>query len=330
MLGLAAATRSTSILLMVPFVIYIWRDGRRGELRDFVVWALFVPIVMYLPIAWRYGPDFISFYDARVGYLSVARLLAKDTLGLFGSIAVLLALAVSLPRLVRLPADFLRDKHVTTWILAIVIALFIFGRLPHEAAYLIPLYPFAFFVMARYFQRWVLAGTLAVIVLAGFVDLTTPGEEIEFGELAEARPGRGLVLSNEDTMRAQIEFANDIEDLDIEIKTVVSLGFIYPQFVVLNRDDLEIGILEKDSDAISQLSDMGKAYDPEKDITYVWLLDWEHFEQYKTEGYRMQVTQDANRSTAAIHEYRPALLNIKVIDLGRGPSGGRGAARTDR
>lgn len=330
MLGLAAATRSTSILMMVPFVIYIWRDGRRGELREFIVWALFVPIILYLPVAWRYGPDFISFYDAKVGYLNVVRLLAKDTLGLFGSMAVVVALAISLPRLARLPSDFLRDKHVMTWLIAIGIVLFIFARLPHESAYLLPLYPFGFFVMARYFQRWVLAGTIAVIVLAGFVDLTTPGEEVAFSDIANARPGRGLVLSNEDTMRAQIDFVREIEELEIEIKTVVSLGFIYPHFAVLNRDHLEIGILEKDLQVVSQLSDMGKATDPETDIVYVWLLDYDQYRQYLSDGYRMRVTQDANRSTAALYDYRPALFDVNVIDLGRGPSGGRGAARTDR
>lgn len=329
-LGLAVASRSTSLLFVVPLGVYLWRDGRGGELRDFVVWALFVPLVFYLPIAWRYGADFIDFYDASIGYLSVARLLAKDTLGIFGAIAVLVALVVSLPRLLRLPGDFVRDKHVTLWVLAIGVVLMIFARLPHESAYLIPLYPFGFLVMARYFQRWVLAGAVAAIVLAGFVDITTPGDEISLSDVREARIGRGLVLSNAETMRLQLDFVDDVEALDVPPKTVVSLGFIYPHFAVLNRDRLEIGILEEDTHSISQLSDKGKATDAEREVVYVWLLDYEDFVRFRDEGYSFRVTQDANRSTVALYDYRPALMGAQVIDLGRGPSGGSGAARTDR
>jgi len=60
-------------------------------------------------------------------------------------------------------------------LLVIAITLVVFGRLPHESAYLIPLYPFGFFVMAKYFSRVVLAGAVAAIVLAGFVDIGTNG-----------------------------------------------------------------------------------------------------------------------------------------------------------
>ena len=45
---------------------------------------------------------------------------------------------------------------------------------------------------------------------------------------------------------------------------------------------------------------------------------------------------DAGRSTASLYEFRPGLYNdlaknnVRIIDLGRGPSGSSGAARTDR
>ena len=106
------------------------------------------------------GPDFLRFYDAKVRYLNVLRLLGKDTLGLLGSLAVLVAIVISLPRLIRLPVDFVRDKHVMVWVLVMAIGVAVFLRLPHESAYLIPIYPFGFFIMAKYFQRWVLLGAL--------------------------------------------------------------------------------------------------------------------------------------------------------------------------
>jgi len=329
MLGLAIGSRSTSALMLVPLLAYMWRDGQKQEIRPFVVALTAVSLVAWAPGYWRYGPGMLTFYDAKVGYLNVLRLLGKDTLGLFGSIAVLLAVAISLPRLARLPLDFLRDKHVMVWVLAIAVTALAFARLPHEAAYLIPVYPFAFFLMAKYFQKWVLTGAIAVVLLAGWVDLTSPGEEINSEAFTNASIGKGLVLSNRETMLNQKRYVEDIRAFNLPT-TVVSLGFIYPQFAVTYRDELQLDILEKDENSISQLSDKGKAVDAARNMVYVWLLDWDDFKKLQREGYQFANTLDAGRSTAGIYDYRPALLGSRVIDLGRGPSGGSGAARTDR
>lgn len=331
LLGLAIGSRSTALLMFIPLAFYLLRDGRRGEIRLFGVTALGVAVVAWSPIYWRYGPGMFNFYDSDVGYLNVARLLGKDVLGLLGSLAVLGAIAVSLPRLATLPRDALRDRDVGTWLIALGIAFFTFARLPHEAAYLIPVFPFGYFLMARYVHQWVLAGVVGVIVLSGFVDLTSPGDEITSEAFTDIHLGRGLVLSNADTMRAQIDFTRDLEAYDgIENNRVVMTGFVYPQFAILFRDKYEIGILERDRSAISQLSDSGKTQDEGRKLVFVWLLDWEQFERFRRQGYGFMFTEDAGRSTAAIHGFRPALMGADLIDLGRNPSGGSGAARTDR
>lgn len=330
MLGLAVGSRSTSVAMLVPLVAYMWRDGRRDEIRPFIVSMIAVALLAWIPIYWKYELRFINFYDSKVGYLAVLRLLGKDCLGLFGSMAVIAAAAVSLPRLVRLPADFMRDKNVMVWVLAIVMTLLSFSQLPHEAAYLIPLYPFGLFVMAKYVRPLILAATIAVIVLAGFVDLTSPGEEISLSAFTDAKLGQGLVLSNRDTMLKQIDFSRDIEKLPVPGHSVVSVGFVYPILAVRNYDEFEIGILEKDKAAISQLSDKGKATNVEHDVIYVWLLDFDDLTKLKEQNYAFMYTLDAGRSIAALYDYRLGLYGGTVIDLGRGPSGGSGAARTDR
>jgi len=199
MMGLAIGSRSTSALMLLPFLLYMWRDDLKDEIRPFIVAMLGVSLLAWAPGYWRYGPGMLTFYDAKVGYLNVLRLLGKDTLGLFGSMAVIAAFAISLPRLLRLPLDFVRDKHVMVWLLTIVVTAVAFARLPHEAAYLIPVYPFAFLLMAKYLQKWVLTGAVAVVLLAGWVDLTSPGEEINSEAFTNASLGKGLVLSNRET-----------------------------------------------------------------------------------------------------------------------------------
>lgn len=332
MLGLAVGSRSTSILMVLPFAAYMWRDGRSHEIRTFIVAMLGVAILAWTPIYWKYGPSFFNFYDSKVGYLNVLRLLGKDCLGLTGSIAVIGALALSLPRLAKLPGDAWRDKHVMVWILAIAVTVLSFTRLPHEAAYLIPMYPFGFLIMAKYVQRLALLGAVTVVILAGFVDLTSPGDEINATTFTQARLGKGLVLSNRDTQLAQRSFVRDVEKIEVPDRTIVMLGFIYPQFAVENRNRLNLGILEKDKSAISQLSDKGRADEPsaERQITYVWLLDYKDFQRFKQLGYSFMYTLDAGRSTVALYEYRVGVNGGKLIDLGRKPTGGSGAARTDR
>ncbi|MGH7623280.1 MAG: hypothetical protein ACREMU_13135, partial [Gemmatimonadaceae bacterium] len=257
MLGLAVGSRLPSAAMLVPFIAYMWRSGKRDEIRTYIVSVIAVALVAFSPIIWKYGPSFLNFYDAKVGYREVIRLLAKDSLGLAGAAAIVIATIVSLPRLARLPGDFVRDKNVMTWVLAIVVAVIVFTRLPHEAAYLIPLYPFAYLLIGKYFQRWVLTGVIAVILLSGFVDFTTTNHEVSVSSLRHVRVGQGMLLSNRDTQHAQIRFTRAIENLKVPDNSVVIVGFVYPELAVSNRDRLSVGLLEKDKSAISQLSDKG-------------------------------------------------------------------------
>jgi len=336
MLGLAIGSRLPSAAMLLPAVVYLWRDGRRSELRDFIVWTVAVPMVAFLPIVWKYGPDFLTFYDAKVGYRTVIRLLAKDSLGLLGAAALGIGVLVSVPRLAKLPGDIVRDKHVMVWSLAIVLYVIVFLRLPHEAAYLLPLYPFAFLLIGKYFKTAVLAGVIGVMLLANFVDLTTKNHEVALSSFKELRLGQGMLLSNRDTMRAQRSFVRDIENTQVANNSVVVMGFAYPQFAYLNRDRLQLGLLEQDTSAISQLTDKGKAVDTKRLVTYVWLLNYTDFQRYLAQGSSIYYTLDAGRSTQALYNYRPGLYDkppaasVKAIDVGQGPSGGRGAADTTR
>ena len=75
-------------------------------------------------------------------------------------------------------------------------------------------------------------------------------------------------------MDAQLAYTRDIENHDLPENSVISIGFLYPQFAVLNRNRLNLGILEEDTSSISQLTDKGKAEDIAHRRTFVWLLDF--------------------------------------------------------
>ena len=336
MLGLAAASRATSIALVMPFAVYIVRDGRRPELRDFIVWSIAPAMLAYLPIVWRYGPDFINFYDARVSFENVLRLVAEGNFGLIGAAAVVIAAAASPTTLRRLPSDFARDKHVTLWVLMIVVTVLMFARLPHAPAFLIPMYPFGFFLMSRYFRAGALRFAVAAIVLAGFVDVRTHGVSLDAHALVHARIGQGLVLDDRSTMNAQIAYTHELERQQFPDHSVVLVGFAYPQFAMLNRNRLQLGILEKDTSSFSQLTDKGKAADVARNISYVWVLDRADFDRFLLSRTNIYYTADAARAAEALFGYRPGAfdgqngVSVKQIDIAGGPPRAIGEANTPR
>lgn len=332
LVGIAAGFRLTYLGMALPLALYLWRSGRARETLPLVLGAVTIAAVAFSPVLWVYRLNFWNFYDQKVPVLNFLRLLGKDGLGLIGATWTLAALAIALPRWLSLPSDLRRDAHLWMWLGTIGLYAASFTRLPHEIAYLIPLFPFGFFLMARYFPRWLLVTTLGVILLAGFVDLTSPGDEINAEAFTNARIGKGMLLSSLETMDNQIEFAEEVRDeIPVPNHSVVMMGFTYPHFAVLNHDRFENAILEKDYRAISMLSDRGVTIDRERDVLYVWLLKYETFLELRRQGYRFFYVPDVARSTANVFGYRPGYYGAEELPTSReSPSEGAGAARTDR
>jgi hypothetical protein len=278
-----------------------------------------------------YGLDFWNYYDAPAGYRDVLRLLGKEALGVFGGMAVVAATIISLPRLRALPRDLVRDPQVGVWLGVIAIYFASFFRLPHEIAYLIPVFPFGLLLMGRYFPRVALGGAVAAMLLAGVVDITTPGDGLDVQSFRNASVGRGLVLSNADTMSLQHDFVKEVMAAEVPQHSVIESGFVFPQLAIRERDRLELRILEKDYGAISMLSDRGEAVDAQNDIRYVWLLTYDAFLALRSQGYSFFIVPDAAGGTAALYDYRPALFGATFLGLERdSPSAGKGTASTDR
>ncbi len=336
-LGVAAGFRLTALGMLVPFWLLLWRSDERGALRPLTLTSVAITLGVFTPALMEYGLNFLNFYDQSVSATEFVRRLGKDALGIAGALAVLGALALSLPRLRRLPGDLARDPNVLVWVAVGVVYFGSYTRLPHEIAYLIPVFPFGFFLLSRYVSRGLLVATLAIVVLAGFVDITSPEDSGGIGSstVTSSRIGKGMLLSDLDTLDNQLDFARELRQVAssaaVEPPAVVIMGFIYPEFVTLYQDDLEVGILEDDLEAISQLSDKGMARDLERDVIYVWLLEYDQFRQYQEAGRRIYLTADAARSNFAVYGFRPGYFDAQELALSReDPSLGEGAASTDR
>jgi hypothetical protein len=330
-IGLAIGFRLTSLIMVVALVFWLWREKRLRSSVPFVGAAAVTSIIAYSPVFATYGIGMFNFYDAKVPLSNFLRMLGKDTLGLLGALAVLVGIMLSLPRLRRLPRDFLAESHVALWVAAPVLVFVSFARLPHEVAYLIPLFPFGFFLMARYFQKPVLVAVAILIVVAGFVDVTSPGDEvINKQTFTSAQIGQGMMLSDLDTLKSQRTFAADLAAIDIPSHSVVLTGTIFPEFAMRNRDRLDVGILERDHSAISMLTDRGQAVDREKDIYYVWLLKYDAFQAFRDQGYNFYYVPDAEIGSDIVFHYRPALYGATEILSGRTSTSTTGTASTQR
>jgi hypothetical protein len=329
-LGLALGFRLTSGAMALPLGFLLWREKGRRDTTVFAIALAAVSVVAYLPVLATYGLSMFNFYDASLPWHIVLNRLAKDGLGVVGALAVLVGLALSARNLRNLPTDLRQDTHVLVWVAAILLYFVSFLQLPHEIAYLIPVFPFGLFFLSRYLRKGVLAAVAAVIILAGFVDVTSPGDSLNLDTFAEARIGPGMLFSDLDTLQSQMDFADEVRDYDVPPHSVVLTGFIYPEFAILNKDRLKLGILDRDYQAISMLSDQGEAVDEEQDIHYVWLISYEKFLDYREQGYALYFVPDAARSASAVFGYRPGYFGTMMKVAEERPATGKGAAPTDR
>jgi hypothetical protein len=331
LLGLAIGFRMQGLSFIPPAAIFLWRADRLREFPAFLFAGGAVSMLAYAPVFVVYGPSFLNFYDAPIPYRDVIALLGKEALGIFGGLGVLAGAVLSWRRLVRMGSDLKTNGFVASWIAVIAFYLISFLRLPHEIAYLIPIFPFGMMIMARYYTRAALTLAMVAIMVAGIIDITTPGVGLQASDIKNARPGRGLVLSNKVTQDGQQAFAKQVMADDIPDHAVVMIGYIFPEAAVRNHKRLDLRVLQRDYDAISMLSDRGEAYDAERDIRYVWLLPYEAFVALRSQGYSFYVVPDAEGGVYALYKYRPTLYGASFLKLETTvPSKSKGSGSKDR
>jgi hypothetical protein len=330
LLGAAVGFRLQSFVAWAPLAYLAWRQGRLRDLAPLTLAAGGVTLLCFAPVLVVYGTDFFNYYDAKVNASEVLRLVGKEALGIFGAAGVVLAVLVSLPRFRRLPADLIGDAHVGVWAGFIVLYMLAFTRLPHEIAYLIPVFPFGLLLLGRYLTRLAMAGAVTAILLAGVVDVTTPDEGFDAQAFRSATLGKGLILSNAETMNLQRKFVREVTAADVPRHSVVMTGFIFPQLAVRERDRLDTRILRRDYAGISMLSDRGEAVDETRDVRFVWLVDYRTYLALRDQGYAIFQVPDAATSTAALYDYRPGILGSVYLRLDQEAPAGEGAGSTDR
>jgi len=191
MVGIATGCRITSAAMLptVALLLAARSGGERATFRSLatVVLAFVVAgAIVLAPMIARFGASFLSIYESRfsAGALDVAKNGTIEVWGLIGTIA-LTTLAVSLLTSRRHRSPVIPRIEVAAWLVAVVVYVAGFLRLPFDAGYLMPAVPVALVLAARLAAP----GAFALLCVALIVSPLTL-EVAEVGKPDSPRPSR--------------------------------------------------------------------------------------------------------------------------------------------
>ena len=141
LLALATASRLTSVLMVAPLGWLISRRGSRRDLRSFVVCFTLGSVACYLPVLQNYSLG--SLLPEYSGPQDLQWILEKGTLGVFGSLGVVVLALALLASAVREPVAPSEELQITEKIrrpavICIYMYVLLFMALPYESGYLVP------------------------------------------------------------------------------------------------------------------------------------------------------------------------------------------------
>ncbi|MGH2602101.1 MAG: hypothetical protein ACRDJ9_22280, partial [Dehalococcoidia bacterium] len=248
-----------------------------------------VTLLAYLPVLWTYGARFWNYAPSSVSADVIVQMVGQRGLGVIGAIVALVVLARSWRRLLALPRLLRTDPHLLLWLLTVVIYALIFLRLPVDAGYLIPIYPFAFLLVARVLARWALPVIVVATLLSGVVDLDIQRIHNFDPAIAarEVRPSwRAATLWNDARTRTRWQrFAERIGETPVPPHSAVLTLGAFPDVAGLNWNRLRYEIIDRDLDAVSMLSDKGALWDDDNDVVYLAVSEPRILDRLRAQGY---------------------------------------------
>jgi len=229
-LGLAQGCRLTSIGVLVPLALLVLILNPRNYKKTalFAITALCTGIICYIPVIYKYGTGFITYYD--IFYPPPDLFLRRIVLNVWGwpgAIAIAAGWIMCLSKKLinrKNPAgtaNRTKNFEVMIWIMAVIIYLALFVFLPAESGYLIPAVPFFILFAQRIMDGRIFKAVCVVIILSSFIPLG-------FTKIHDSS-----IFANRRTRIDRIKFAESIIGFarGIGAKGIFVLGSWFPQTV---------------------------------------------------------------------------------------------------
>jgi len=180
MLGLAIGCRAPSLLMILPFALYLigeegFRKSWPGILKTGVVGAV-VGGLCYIPGFLKYGFGLVQYVEIEQ-YPPLRTLIKRGLVDVWGLIG-LAALAVAVLGLIFFrkkaeiaPGGDNRRRWLVpaAWLIAILIHLAMFLRLPFKPDYFVPVVPFVLILLSMYASRKVFVTVCALLIVSPFL-----------------------------------------------------------------------------------------------------------------------------------------------------------------
>ena len=206
LLGIAAGFRLSSAAFILPWTINLLVSGNRRRLPLFIlVAALFGLAAFSLPLL-RYGTGVFSFYRPHVHELSHIPYYLAYTMGIPASLALLFGIIRYGGRLWK---DLLAGHPFTITCAAAVLTITVlFCLIPQDRVYLLPLFPFLFFLLGRFFSKRLL--TIFIIFSLVYALVRIEVKDNASPDVVRVKPhlSDGLVTGSFKHRRAQLRLRN--------------------------------------------------------------------------------------------------------------------------
>jgi hypothetical protein len=240
LLGLAVGCRITSAAMLLPLGLILIgeteREQRGRAVLQFILSMLLTSALVFLPVWWRYGFGFFTFYENHARP-APGIILSRATLEVWGSLGVAGLAAVAAGVFFRsvkttetsLPKSANRFV-VPALALMICIYLAAYLRLPDQAGYLIPIIAAVLLFSSRFAPRICFQFLCACLLFAPFIEVSTHG--VCAGAIFADRTERLQTMQN---IRNFLRFAETLLQ-----KSVIVVGGWEPQIAVMRSDGPEL------------------------------------------------------------------------------------------
>ncbi len=319
-LALSIGVRITGVLFLAPASLYLYLN--KFSIRRIIVYifiALSIGFLFYVPILIHDGLRMfkmpISPFDARMYFVTTV----YRSMMLFGPIATVILLICVIKNIFNLKISFIDAIRRTTpeaMVEVVTIALFsiLFIRHSLKTRYLLPIIPFIYLNITRWFSNKDLIVVSMAIISFGIVTVDLKGGQSGGRQLA-FRAAHGLIYEDI-KLREQIErVRTHIADPRINPKSVVLSGMgemlTYHNPNLIKADWREISA-EIDPHGIEEGDNVYRIDNGVKDTYLVYAMSKQNIQILLKEGYSIYYFGDAPAICVHYLGYHPKEFGTKL------------------